>query len=77
MSDDLVRVWGIGPVAATRLFDAGITTIAQVAKATVPELAFVKGIGTKNAEKMIENAKYLMTVERGLSIVLDLSLIHI
>lgn len=71
MSDDLVRVWGIGPVAATRLFNAGITTIAQVANATVPELAFVKGIGTKTAEKMKENATYLMTVERGFTIVLD------
>lgn len=71
MSDDLVRVWGIGPVAASRLFDSGITTIAQVAKATPPELAFVKGIGVKTAGKIIENAKYLMTVEKGLTIVLD------
>ena len=71
MSDDLVRIWGIGPVSALRLHDAGISTIEQVANASPPELAFVKGIGTKTAEKIIENAKYLMTVEKGLTIVLD------
>ena len=71
MSDDLVRIWGIGPVAASRLFEAGISTIAQVANAKPPELAFIKGIGISSAEKMIVNAKYLMTVERGFTIVLD------
>ena len=70
-SEDLVRIWGIGPVAASRLHEAGINTIAQVANATPPSLAFVKGIGIKSAEKMISNAKYLMTVEKGLTIVLD------
>ena len=71
MSDDLVRVWGIGPVAAARLRDAGISSIEQIANASPPELAFVKGIGIKSAEKMISNAKYLMTVEKGLTIVLN------
>jgi len=71
MSEDLVRIWGIGPVAATKLKEAGISSIEQVANASPPELAFVKGIGIKSAEKMISNAKYLMTVEKGLTIVLN------
>ncbi|MFX0188643.1 MAG: helix-hairpin-helix domain-containing protein [Candidatus Hodarchaeota archaeon] len=71
MSEELVRIWGIGAVAASRLFKAGISTIEQVANAKPAELAFVKGIGMTSAEKIIANAKHLMTLERGLTIVLN------
>lgn len=71
MSDELVRIWGIGPVAASRLIKAGITTIEQLAAAQPTELAFVKGIGITSAKKIIANAKHLMILERGLTIVLD------
>lgn len=71
MSDELVRIWGIGPVAASRLIKAGITTIDQLAAAQPTELAFVKGIGIPSAKKIIANAKHLMTLEKGLTIVLD------
>ncbi|TFG22456.1 MAG: hypothetical protein EU529_10445 [Promethearchaeota archaeon] len=71
MSDELVRIWGIGPVAASRLIKAGITTIDQLATAQPTELAFVKGIGIPSAKKIIANAKHLMTLEKGLTIVLD------
>ena len=71
MPEELIRIWGIGPVAASRLVKAGISTIDQVANAKPSELAFVKGIGIKSAEKMIANAKHLMTLERGLTIVLE------
>ncbi len=70
-SDNLMRVRGIGPTAASRLFKAGIKTIEQVANANPTELATIKGIGIISAEKIIANAKHLMTLERGLTIVLD------
>ena len=70
-SDNLMRVRGIGPTAASRLSEAGIKTIEHVANAKPTELSTVKGIGIVSAEKIIGNAKHLMTLERGLSIVLD------
>lgn len=71
MSDDLLRVRGIGPVAAERLFKAGVGSIEQVAESRPEELAFVKGIGVVSAQSIIENAKHLITLEKGLTIVLD------
>ena len=69
--DDLIRVRGIGPTAASRLNKAGIKTIEELANATAPDLAFVKGIGINSAKKIIANANHLLTLERGLTIVLD------
>ncbi len=69
--DDLIRVRGIGPTAASRLNKAGIKTIEELANATAPDLAFVKGIGIISAKKIIANANHLLTLERGLTIVLD------
>ena len=71
VENELLRVKGIGPVAAERLNKAGIVTIQQVADARPEELAFVKGIGKVTANKIKENAKYLLNFERGLTIVLD------
>ncbi len=71
MTEELIRVRGIGKIAAERLINAGINTINQVAEAKPEELAFVKGIGLVTAKKIIANAKYLSTLERGLTIVLD------
>ena len=72
MAEELMRISGIGKVAADRLLAAGITTITQVAEAKPEELAFVKGIGMITAERIIANAKHLSTLERGLTIVLDM-----
>ncbi|MHA1291573.1 MAG: helix-hairpin-helix domain-containing protein [Promethearchaeota archaeon] len=71
MANDLMRVRGIGKAAALKLIKAGITTIDQIAKAKPQELAFVKGIGLISAKKIIDNAKHLIMLEKGLSIVLD------
>ena len=71
MVDDLIRIRGIGPVAAERLYNAGITNIEQLAECKVEELAFVKGIGVVTGKRMIKQAKGLITFEKGLSIVLD------
>ena len=71
MSDDLLRVRGIGPVAADRLFKAGVSSIEQIAESRPDQLAFVKGIGVVSAQSIIENAKHLITLEKGLTMVLD------
>jgi hypothetical protein len=72
MTEELMRVRGIGKVAADRLLAAGIKTIDQIAQSRPEDLAFVKGIGMITAGKIIENAKHLSTLERGLTIVLDM-----
>ena len=72
MAEELMRISGVGKVAADRLLAAGITAIDQVAQARPEDLAFVKGIGMLTAQKIIDNAKHLSTLERGLTIVLDM-----
>jgi len=72
MAEELMRISGIGKVAADRLLAAGISSIGQVAEATPEQLAFVKGIGMISAEKIISNANHLATLEKGLTIVLDM-----
>ena len=69
--DHLIRVRGIGAVVASRLNKAGIKNIEQLASAQPSDLAFVKGIGVVSAKKIITNANHLLTLERGLTIVLD------
>jgi len=69
--EDLIRAKGIGPIVAARLIKAGIKSIEDLAKAKPENLAFVKGIGTSSAQKIIANANYMLTFERGLTIVLD------
>jgi len=68
---ELLRVKGIGPIAAERLHKAGIKTIEQLANARPEELAFVKGIGILSAKKIKESAQYIINFEKGLTIVLD------
>ena len=72
MVEELIRVRGIGKNAAKRLINAGVNTISQLAEAKPEDLAFVKGIGIVSAKKIIQNAKHLSTLERGLTIVLDI-----
>ncbi|MBD3255515.1 MAG: DUF4332 domain-containing protein [Candidatus Lokiarchaeota archaeon] len=69
--EDLVRVRGIGSTVAARLQKAGVSSIEQIANSKPAELAFVKGIGVTSANKIIKNAQHLLTLERGLTIVLD------
>ncbi|MFX1274255.1 MAG: DUF4332 domain-containing protein [Promethearchaeota archaeon] len=71
MSDELVRVRGIGPQAAEKLIKAGVRTIEQLAEARPEELAFVKGIGITSAKKIIENANELIRLEKGIEKVLE------
>jgi transcription termination factor NusA len=71
MSNELIRVRGIGPAAATRLVKAGVDTIEQLASAKPEELAFVKGIGVDSAKKIIKNAQEIIKLEKSLEHVLD------
>ncbi|MBN1801018.1 MAG: hypothetical protein JW891_05885 [Candidatus Lokiarchaeota archaeon] len=71
MSEEIERVKGIGPAAASRLFKAGIKTIEQLAEARPEDLAFVKGIGVISAKKIIENANEILRLEKGIEKVLE------
>jgi Holliday junction resolvasome RuvABC DNA-binding subunit len=68
---ELIRVRGIGPTAAERLINAGVKTIEEVAKSKPEQLAWIKGIGMISAEKIIQNAKDLINLEKGIQKVLN------
>lgn len=53
----LTELKGVGEKTLVNLKQAGIKTIADLAKLTVEDLAKVKGIGEKKAENLIEEAK--------------------
>ncbi len=56
----LQRVAGVGPALEERLNAQGITTVEQLAQASLEQLTAVKGVGEKTAEKLIELAKQLL-----------------
>ncbi|MHB8605056.1 MAG: 50S ribosomal protein L32e [Thermoplasmatota archaeon] len=51
--EEVSKLPGVGPKTAEKLYDAGYTTIAKLAKATVDELV-EKGIGKKTAEAILK-----------------------
>ncbi len=48
---------GVGPTMEQRLSEAGVTTVQQLAAMTVEQLAQIKGIGEKTAQKLLESAQ--------------------
>ena len=71
MSNELERVSGIGPIAATNLNKAGLKTIEEIAEAKPEDLAWIKGIGIVSAKKIIENANNLLKLEKNIQVVLN------
>jgi len=71
MTEELIRVRGIGPTAAERLINAGINSIEEIANSKAEELAWIKGIGMLSASKIIENALELIKLEKGIQKVLN------
>lgn len=71
MTEELIRVRGIGPTAAERLTIAGINSIEEIANSKAEELAWIKGIGMLSANKIIENALELIKLEKGIQKVLN------
>lgn len=69
--EELVRVKGIGPVIALKLYKAGIKTVEELATAKPEDLAWIKGFGTASATRVIKNAQDLLNIEKGLQNVLD------
>ncbi|WP_455392168.1 PKD domain-containing protein [[Eubacterium] cellulosolvens] len=51
--DEMNKVFGIGKMKATYLFDAGFTSVSEIKKASKKDLLKVKGIGPKIADKII------------------------
>lgn len=58
--DDLTAIKGVGPVMSEKLIDAGITSIASVAKADPAALAQDVGVTEATATRWIESAKTLI-----------------
>jgi len=71
MSDELVRVKGIGPITAERFVQAGITTVEGIVNAKPEDLAQIKGVGVTSAQNLIESAQDLLETEKGIEKVLD------
>ena len=71
MIEELIRVRGIGPTAAERLINAGVKSIEEIAKSNPEQLAWIKGIGMISASKIIQNAKELINLEKGIQKVLN------
>jgi len=51
---------GVGPAMEERLKEGGMTSVEQLASATVEQLTAMKGIGEKTAEKLIAAAKQVL-----------------
>ncbi len=71
MIEELIRVRGIGPTAAERLMNAGVKSIEEIAQSKAEELAWIKGIGMVSAKNIIQNAKELLNLEKGIQKVLN------
>ncbi len=71
MTEELVRVRGIGPIAADRLLQSGVRSIEEIANSKPEQLAWIKGIGIISANKIIENANELLKLEKGIENVLN------
>ncbi len=71
MIEELIRVRGIGPTAAERLMNAGVKSIEEIAQSKAEELAWIKGIGMISAKNIIQNAKELLNLEKGIQKVLN------
>jgi hypothetical protein len=69
--DELIRVRGIGLVAAERLINAGVKSVEEIAKSKPEQLAWIKGIGMISADKIIQNANELLNLEKGIQKVLN------
>jgi murein DD-endopeptidase MepM/ murein hydrolase activator NlpD len=59
----LADLSGIGPVMEGDLWAAGITTIEELAYATVQQLDSIQGIGIKTAKKIIDEAREVTGME--------------
>ncbi|MCK4370504.1 MAG: helix-hairpin-helix domain-containing protein [Candidatus Lokiarchaeota archaeon] len=71
MIEELIRIRGIGPTAAERLMNAGVKSVEEIAHSKPEELAWIKGIGMVSANSIIQNAKELLNLERGIQNVLN------
>ncbi len=59
----LTTIEGVGKAKAKLLYDAGFVTIASIKKASVDEIADIKGIGAKLANKIKASADEMVVEE--------------
>jgi N utilization substance protein A len=53
----LEGIAGVGPALQERLKEQGISTLEQLAQATVAQLTAAKGVGEKTAQRLIDTAQ--------------------
>ena len=56
---------GVGPSLEERLKSAGLTTIQELASASLEQLTAVEGIGEKTAQKLLESAQAALAAAHG------------
>ncbi len=61
--EQLTTIEGVGKAKAKLLYDAGFITIASIKKASVDEIADIKGIGAKLANKIKASADKMVVEE--------------
>lgn len=61
---ELAILEGVGKSKAKRLYDAGFKTIEAIKEADVEDIAAIKGIGAKLAEKIKESAQEILPEEQ-------------
>jgi large subunit ribosomal protein L32e len=62
--DQLTKLNGVGKSKAKILYDAGFKTVDSIKKASVDDIAEVKGIGDKLAKKIKESADEMVIEEK-------------
>lgn len=62
--DQLTKLDGVGKSKAKILYDAGFKTVDSIKKASVDDIAEVKGIGDKLAKKIKESADEMVIEEK-------------
>jgi len=55
---------GVGPTMLARLTEAGVTSVAQLAKMTVEQLTAIKGVGERTAQKLLEAAQAALAAKQ-------------
>jgi large subunit ribosomal protein L32e len=67
MEDDAIKqlttIEGVGKAKAKLLYDAGFITIASIKKASIDEIADIKGVGAKLANKIKASADEMVVEE--------------
>ena len=71
MIEELIRIRGIGPTAAERLMNAGVKSVEEIAHSKPEESDSFLRWSVNEIFTIIQNAKELLNLERGIQNVLN------